>query len=132
MAVDNPCKQLADANPAAVAAWLLGRSAARLGPVDVLNTVLSADPIRPDFVALIRKLARLLHVEFQYSVPSSKAPPLGLRMAEYALWLYRHYRLPVDQVLVLLNPALARTSSVYEVGRTRHDLPRPTAMGGGS
>jgi predicted transposase YdaD len=35
--------------------------------------------------------------------------------------LYRRYRLPVEQVLVLVKPTSVPTPAVFEVGRTRHE-----------
>ncbi|HEY7347203.1 MAG TPA: hypothetical protein VH599_02705 [Ktedonobacterales bacterium] len=43
----------------------------------------------------------ILHIEFQTEVEDN----IGLRVAEYALRLFRHYKLPVHSVVIFLRPA---------------------------
>lgn len=120
MNVDNICKHLAETYPDPFASWLLGTPIHDLGPVEVIKTELGAEPIRADFVALVRDAGTILHIEFQLTVPAPNATPLGLRMLDYWVRLHRKYRLPVHQGLVHIRPTSAPTPDVYEVDRTRH------------
>jgi predicted transposase YdaD len=122
MNVDTLLKYLAERYPDHLAAWLLGRPIDRLGPVEVLKGELSAEQVRADFVAIVRGLGTVLHVEFQYSPPGAGEPSLELRMLDYWVRLYRRYRLPVEQVLVLIKPTTRPTGGLFEVGRTRHEF----------
>ena len=122
MNVDNLCKHLAETYPDSFAAWLLGTPIDDLGSVEVIKTELGAEPIRADFVALVRGAAKILHVEFQLTVPPPNATPLGLRMLDYWVRLHRKYRLPLHQVLVLIKPTSVPTPGVYEADRTRHEF----------
>ena len=122
MNVDNIFKQIADSNPDHLAAWLLARPIETLGPVELIKTELVSEPIRADFAALITSTETILHVEFQFSSPDTNSAPLPLRMLDYWLRLYRRYGKPVEQVLVLINPILARTSNVFEAVNTRHEF----------
>jgi predicted transposase YdaD len=122
MNVDTLLKYLAERYPDHLAAWLLGRPIDGLGPVEVLKGELSAEQVRADFVAIVRSLGTVLHVEFQYSPPGAGEPSLELRMLDYWVRLHRRYRLPVEQVLVLIRPTTRPTGGLFEVGRTRHEF----------
>ncbi len=121
MNVDTLLKYLAEGYPDHLAAWLLGQPIDTLGRVEVLKSELGAEPIRADFVAILRDAGFILHVEFHYARPTAHAPPIGLRMLDYWVRLYRQYRLPIEQVLVLIKPPAVPVSGVFEVGHTRHE-----------
>lgn len=118
--VDTLLKYLADLHPDHFAAWLLGQPIDQLAPVEVLKGKLSTEPIRADFVAIVRGAGTILHAEFQYATPPTDAPPIELRMLDYWVRLYRQYRLPIEQVLVLVKPTRSPSRGVFRVGRTRH------------
>jgi predicted transposase YdaD len=63
---------------------------------------------------------RILHLEFQTKLESN--PPLPLRMLDYWVRLYRLYRLPVNQVVVLLLPPAPLTviETAFTVENTSH------------
>jgi hypothetical protein len=61
MNVDTLLKYLADLYPDHLAAWLLGQPIDRLAPVEVLKGELSTEPIRADFVAIVRGAGTILH-----------------------------------------------------------------------
>ena len=120
MNVDNIFKQIGDSSPDHLAAWLLAQPIETLGPVELIKTELVSEPIRADFTALLRSAKTILHVEFQISRPSTESAPLPFRMLDYWVRLYRRHGMPIEQVLVLVHPRLARTPNVFEVGETRH------------
>ncbi|MES1026698.1 hypothetical protein ABN584_27780, partial [Gloeocapsa sp. BRSZ] len=64
-------------------------------------------PIRADYVTFLQLQERILHLEFQTVLAST--PPLALRMLDYWVRLYRLYRLPITQVVVLLLPSAPET-----------------------
>ena len=113
MPYDNACKFLADQYPAAFASWILGEEV----PVaKTLKTELKLEPIRADSVSLLHTGKLLLHLEFQVDV--EEEPPMGLRMVDYWVQLYRKYRLPVRQCVILLRESAATRRFV---GRFQHD-----------
>jgi predicted transposase/invertase (TIGR01784 family) len=118
MPFDNLCKLLSEQYPDRFAAWILGEVPAS---VKVLKTELSIEPIRADYVTFLETQERILHLEFQTKLPSE--PPLPLRMLDYWVRLYRRYRLPITQVLVLLRPPADGTviETRFQVEMTRHD-----------
>jgi len=99
MSFDNLCKLLCEKHPDRFASWILGES---LEQVEVLKAELSIEPIRADAVTFLQVQGRILHLEFQTKLDSQ--PPLPLRMLDYWVRLYRLYRLPITQVLILLLP----------------------------
>lgn len=118
MSFDNLCKLLSEKHPQTFASWVLGtpqRSA------KVLKTELSIEPIRADYVTFLQLEQRILHLEFQTKLEST--PPLPLRMLDYWVRLYRLYRLPITQVVVLLLPPAPDTviETVFHVENTRHE-----------
>jgi predicted transposase YdaD len=117
MSFDNCCKLLAEKYPERFAAWLLGQPTPT---VEVLKTELSIEPIRADSVILLQTQGQILHLEFQVKLESD--PPLPLRFLDYWVRLYRLYRVPIVQVLVLLRPPAEGTEieSAFEFGTTRH------------
>ena len=117
MSYDNACKYLSEKYPAQFAAWILGKTPAS---VEVLKTELSIEPIRADYVTFLRTPEQVLHLEFEVDVEGE--PPLPLRMLDYWVRLYRRYRLPVIQALVLLKetPAAQRLKDNFRLGTTRH------------
>ncbi len=119
MPFDNLCKYLSEKYPDRFAAWLLGPPPA--GPVQVLKTELSIEPIRADYVTFLSTQERILHLEFQVKVVTD--PPLPLRMLDYWVRLHRRYRLPVTQVLVLLRPPSEATAieTEFRLEGTRHE-----------
>lgn len=89
--------------------------------VKVLKTELSIEQIRADYVTFLQLQGRILHLEFQTKLEST--PPLSLRMLDYWVRLYRLYRLPITQVVVLLLPPASETviETVFCVETTRHE-----------
>ncbi len=122
MNVDTLLKYLAEAFPANLAAWLLGRPIDTLGRVEVIKGELPAEPIFADFVAILRDAGFILHVEFLYAKPAAGAVAIELRMLDYWVRLYRKYGLPVVQVLVMVKLTRVPVSGVFEVGQTRHEF----------
>lgn len=82
---------------------------------------MSIEPIRADYVTFLQLQERILHLEFQTKLEST--PPLPLRMLDYWVRLYRLYRLPITQVVVLLLPSTPETiiETVFNVETTRHE-----------
>jgi predicted transposase YdaD len=118
MSFDNLCKLLSEKHPAPFASWVLGTPQTN---VKVLKTELSIEPIRADYVTFLQLQGRILHLEFQTKLEST--PPLPLRMLDYWVRLYRLYRLPITQVVVLLLPPTPETviETVFAVENTRHE-----------
>jgi predicted transposase/invertase (TIGR01784 family) len=118
MAFDNLCKLLAEKYPVRFASWVLGQS---IESAEVLKSELSIEPIRADSVILLKLQSQILHLEFQVKLDSE--PPLPLRMLDYWVRLYRLYRLPIRQVVVLLRPPAEGTviESAFVLGTTRHE-----------
>ncbi|QHG16873.1 DUF4351 domain-containing protein [Nostoc sp. ATCC 53789] len=118
MSFDNLCKLLSEKHPATFASWVLGTPQTS---VKVLKTELSIEPIRADYVTFLQLQGRILHLEFQTKLEST--PPLPLRMLDYWVRLYRLYRLPITQVVVLLLPPSPETviETVFCVETTRHE-----------
>ncbi|AFZ30780.1 hypothetical protein Glo7428_2261 [Gloeocapsa sp. PCC 7428] len=117
MSFDNLCKLLSEKYPAVFASWVLGTPQTE---VKVLKTELSIEPIRADYVTFLQLQGRILHLEFQTVIAST--PPLPLRMLDYWVRLYRLYRLPITQVVVLL-PSAPETiiENSFNVETTRHE-----------
>ena len=118
MSFDNLCKLLSEKHPATFASWVLGTPQTS---VKVLKTELSIEPIRADYVTFLQLQGRILHLEFQTKLEST--PPLPLRMLDYWVRLYRLYRLPITQVVVLLLPPAPETviETAFSVETTRHE-----------
>jgi predicted transposase/invertase (TIGR01784 family) len=118
MAFDNLCKLLAEKYPVRFASWVLGQP---IEFAEVLKSELSIEPIRADSVILLKLQGEILHLEFQVKLDSE--PPLSLRMLDYWVRLYRLYRLPIRQVVVLLRPPTEGTviESAFILGTTRHE-----------
>jgi predicted transposase/invertase (TIGR01784 family) len=118
MAFDNLCKLLAEKYPVRFASWILGEP---IESAEVLKSELSIEPIRADSVILLKLQGEILHLEFQVKLDSE--PPLPLRMLDYWVRLYRLYRLPIRQVVVLLRPPAEGTviESAFILGTTRHE-----------
>ncbi|PSB42693.1 hypothetical protein C7B80_26700 [Cyanosarcina cf. burmensis CCALA 770] len=98
MSIDNVCKYLSEQYPESFANWVLERA---ITDAEILKSELSVEPIRADFVALLRPQERILHIEFQVEAISN--PPLPLRMLDYYVRLYRQYNYPVDQFVIFLK-----------------------------
>ncbi|WP_414550070.1 Rpn family recombination-promoting nuclease/putative transposase [Anabaena sp. CCY 0017] len=118
MSFDNLCKLLSEKHPETFASWVLGTP--QTG-VTVLKTELSIEPIRADYVTFLQLEGRILHLEFQTKLEST--PPLPLRMLDYWVRLYRLYRLPITQVVVLLLPPKdeIEIATAFTVENTRHE-----------
>ncbi|WP_315789049.1 Rpn family recombination-promoting nuclease/putative transposase [Fischerella sp. JS2] len=118
MSFDNLCKLLSEKHPVTFASWVLGTPQTA---VTVLKTELSIEPIRADYVTFLQLQERILHLEFQTKLES--IPPLPLRMLDYWVRLYRLYRLPITQVVVLLLPPTPETVSetAFNLETTRHE-----------
>ena len=118
MPFDNLCKLLSEKYPDRFASWVLGKPQQS---VEVLKTELSIEPIRADSVTFLQLQGRLLHLEFQTKLESN--PPLPLRMIDYWVRLYRLYRLPITQTIVLLLPPSEDTviETAFIVENTRHE-----------
>jgi predicted transposase/invertase (TIGR01784 family) len=117
MSFDNICKLLSEKYPANFASWVLETPQTN---VEVIKTELSIEPIRADYVTFLQLQGRILHLEFQTRIQST--PPLPLRMLDYWVRLYRLYRLPVTQVVVLLIPTSSETviETAFSVENTNH------------
>jgi predicted transposase YdaD len=117
MPFDNLCKLLSEKYPANFASWVLDTPQTS---VEVLKTELSIEPIRADYVTFLQLEGRILHIEFQTKLEST--PPLPLRMLDYWVRLYRLYRLPITQVIVLLLPPASNTliETSFNVETTNH------------
>ncbi len=113
MTTDNLCKYLAEKYPDRFARWLLNQPQAT-----VLKTELSIEPIRADSVTFLQTQSRILHLEFQ--VEPITDPPLPLRMLDYWVRLYRQYRQPVTQVLILLKPTSVDVPAEFKLENTEH------------
>ncbi|MBD2488059.1 DUF4351 domain-containing protein [Aulosira sp. FACHB-615] len=118
MSYDNLCKLLSEKYPDSFATWVMGGEQTS---AEVLKTELSIEPIRADYVTFMRLQGRILHLEFQTKIESE--PPLPLRMLDYWVRLYRLYRLPITQVVVLLLPPAVGTiiETCFELESTRHE-----------
>jgi predicted transposase/invertase (TIGR01784 family) len=118
MSFDNLCKLLSEKHPVTFASWVLGTPQTA---VTVLKTELSIEPIRADYVTFLQLQERILHLEFQTQLEST--PPLPLRMLDYWVRLYRLYRLPITQVVVLLLPPTPETviETAFSIETTRHE-----------
>jgi predicted transposase/invertase (TIGR01784 family) len=118
MPFDNGCKLLSEKYPERFASWVLGEPQTE---VEILKTELSIEPIRADSVTFLQLQGQILHLEFQVRLESN--PPLSLRMLDYWVRLYRLYRVPVIQVVVLLLPPTAGTvvETAFVVESTRHE-----------
>jgi predicted transposase/invertase (TIGR01784 family) len=117
MSFDNICKLLSEKYPANFASWVLETPQTN---VEVIKTELSIEPIRADYVTFLQLQGRILHLEFQTRIQST--PPLPLRMLDYWVRLYRLYRLPISQVVVLLIPTSSETviETAFSVENTNH------------
>jgi predicted transposase/invertase (TIGR01784 family) len=117
MPFDNACKYLSETYPTEFASWLLGKVPTS---VQVLKTELSIEPIRADYVTFLRTGERILHLEFEVDVEGE--PPLPLRMLDYWVRLYRRYRVPVTQALILLKESSTsnRLKDTFRLENTRH------------
>jgi predicted transposase/invertase (TIGR01784 family) len=118
MSFDNLCKLLSEKYPITFASWVLGTPQS---DVEVLKIELSIEPIRADYVTFLQLQGRILHLEFQTKLEST--PPLPLRMLDYWVRLYRLYRLPVTQIVVLLLPPAPDTTieTAFTVETTHHE-----------
>jgi len=118
MSFDNLCKLLSEKYPVNFASWVLGTPQTS---VKVLKTELSIEPIRADYVTFLQLQERILHLEFQTKLEST--PPLSLRMLDYWVRLYRLYRLPITQVVVLLLPPAPETviETAFSLETTHHE-----------
>ncbi|MBE9052037.1 Rpn family recombination-promoting nuclease/putative transposase [Nostocales cyanobacterium LEGE 11386] len=119
MSFDNLCKLLSEKHPQKFATWVLGTPQTE---ATVLKTELSIEPIRADYVTFLQLQGRILHLEFQTTLEST--PPLPLRMLDYWVRLYRLYRLPITQVVVLLLPPKDENeiTTVFTVENTHHQF----------
>jgi predicted transposase YdaD len=119
MSYDNLTKILAEKYPDRFATWLLGIPQTN---VEILKTELSIEPIRADSLTFLKTLSRILHIEFQTRWLSE--PPINFRMLDYWVRLYRAYRLPITQVVILLLPPSADTEieTTFECEQTRHQF----------
>lgn len=115
---DNLCKLLAEQNPQAFAAWLLGKPLSAVRSARVLKTELSIEPVRADSLIFLRLPREILHLEFTVSWP--KEPPLEIRMLDYWVRGYRLYRVPIHQFVILLRPTRRELPSELRVGNTWH------------
>lgn len=116
MTYDNICKYLAEQYPANFVRWLFLTETTE---IQVLKTKLSLEPIRADSVTLLQTSNQILHL-FQ-TLPESD-PPMPLRMLDYWVRLHRHYRCPVEQVVVYLKSTTSESAFIeqFEAANTRH------------
>jgi predicted transposase/invertase (TIGR01784 family) len=117
MSYDNLTKILAEKYPERFATWLLGTPQTN---VEILKTELSIEPIRADSLTFLKTQSRILHLEFQTRWISE--PPINFRMLDYWVRLYRLYRMPITQVVILLLPPSEDTEieTTFEFEQTRH------------
>jgi predicted transposase/invertase (TIGR01784 family) len=117
MPFDSLCKLLSEKYPDRFAAWILGTPQAT---ARVLKTELSIEPIRADFVSFLHLQTQILHLEFQTKLESN--PPLAFRMLDYWVRLHRLYRVPIEQVVVILLPPAEDViiPTLFEAENTRH------------
>lgn len=89
--------------------------------MQVLKTELCIELIRADSVTFLNTSERILHLEFQVKLESE--PPLPFRMLDYWTRLYRLYRKPITQVIILLLPPAEGTviETAFVLERTRHE-----------
>ncbi|QUV99938.1 Rpn family recombination-promoting nuclease/putative transposase [Chloracidobacterium sp. MS 40/45] len=125
MAYDNLCKYLAETYPAAFVRWLARHypelpHEMEAAEIEVLKTELPVEPIRADFITFIRAAGVLLHIEFHLDPTSD--PPLAFRMLDYWVRLFRRYRTPARQVVMLLKstPAAQEMPGIFTAGMTHH------------
>jgi predicted transposase/invertase (TIGR01784 family) len=120
MSFDNLCKLLAEKHPERFAAWLLGEEIT--SSIEVLKTELSIEPIRADSVTFLKTRDRILHWEFQTTWTSD--PPIPFRILDYWVRLYRLYRLPITQIVVVLLPPSKGVTieNFFEEESTRHQF----------
>ena len=90
--------------------------------VKILKTELSIEPIRADSVILMQAQES----NFTHRISGQarfRAAALPLRFLDYWVRLYRLYRMPIVQVLVLLRPPPenAEIESAFVLGTTRHE-----------
>jgi len=116
MSYDNFCKRLAEQYPQAFLSWLLGTPAS--SEIKLLNTELSNEPIRADFLSFFQLEGSIVHLEFQ-TQPEADFP---LRMLDYWVRLYRTYQCPIQQIVLFLKPT--NSSRVYidqlQLPQTQH------------
>jgi predicted transposase YdaD len=119
MSYDNLTKILAEKYPERFATWLLGTPQTN---VEILKTELSIEPIRADSLTFLKTLSRILHIEFQTRWLSK--PPINFRMLDYWVRLYRAYRLPITQVVILLLPPSEDTAieTTFDCEQTHHQF----------
>ncbi|MCU0551756.1 MAG: Rpn family recombination-promoting nuclease/putative transposase [Leptolyngbya sp. Prado105] len=120
MSFDNLCKLLAEKHPERFAAWLLGEEVT--STIEVLKTELSIEPIRADSVTFLKTRDRILHLEFQTTWTSD--PPIPFRILDYWVRLYRLYRLPITQIVIVLLPPREGITieNFFEKESTRHEF----------
>jgi predicted transposase YdaD len=114
---DNMLKYLTEHHGAALASWLLGRPVG--ARIRLLKNELSLQPIRADWLALYDLEEEILHVEFETD-PAKSEVPLPLRMLDYFVRLYRLYRKPVRQVVIVLHQTGVEIPDEFRVGETYH------------
>ncbi|NOT63515.1 MAG: Rpn family recombination-promoting nuclease/putative transposase [Acidobacteria bacterium] len=110
-------KYLTEHHGAALASWLLGRPIGTR--IRLLKNELSLQPIRADWLALYDLEEEILHVEFETD-PAKSDVPLPLRMLDYFVRLYRLYRKPVRQVVIVLHQTGVEIPDEFRVGETYH------------
>jgi predicted transposase YdaD len=114
---DNMLKYLTEHHGAALASWLLGRPVGTR--IRLLKNELSLQPVRADWLALYDLEEEILHVEFETDPAKSEAP-LPLRMLDYFVRLYRLYRKPIRQVVIVLHKTGVEIPDEFRVGETYH------------
>ncbi len=110
-------KYLTEHHGAALASWLLGRPVG--AKIRLLKNELSLQPIRADWLALYDLEEEILHVEFETD-PAKSDVPLPLRMLDYFVRLYRLYRKPVRQVVIVLHKTGVDIPDEFHVSETYH------------
>jgi len=118
LAYDNTCKYIASQNPASFVRWLLPND--EFTTVEILKTELPAEPIRADFLILLRFGNTILHLEFE-KLPYSD-PPIPERMLNYWVRLYGKYRCRIEQVVIYLQRIDSPLVFLdrFQVGNTVH------------
>ncbi|MBE9031591.1 Rpn family recombination-promoting nuclease/putative transposase [filamentous cyanobacterium LEGE 11480] len=120
MAYDNVCKLIAETHPTDIATWILGHPPS--GPLEILKTELSIEPIRTDAISFFKTSNRSLHIEFQTRWESD--PSMPLRAIDYWVRLHRQYRIEIDQFIVVLCPPTDanQITNIFQATNTRHEF----------
>lgn len=119
MPFDNICKFICKHYPQQYIAWLFDELVS--SPIAILESELSVEPIHADSLIFLQTKDLIFHFEFQLDVCDS-VPVFDIRMLDYWVRLYREYRTPIEQIVILLKdtPANRKLKGYFQCGRTSH------------